>query len=31
MHSFSVQKALPSSATTQLVQILANRLGTGGI
>ena len=31
MHSFSVQTALPSSATTQLVQILANRLGTGGI
>jgi hypothetical protein len=31
MHSFSVRIPLPSSATTQLVQILANRLGTGGI
>jgi hypothetical protein len=31
MHSFSPQTALPSSAVTQLVQILANRLGTGGI
>jgi hypothetical protein len=31
MHSFSVGIPLPSSAVTQLVQILANRLGTGGI
>jgi hypothetical protein len=31
MHSFSVGSALPSKAVTQLVQILANRLGTGGI
>jgi len=31
LHSFSVQTALPSSAVTQLVQILSNRLGTGGI
>jgi hypothetical protein len=31
MHSFSVGSALPSAAVTQLVQILANRLGTGGI
>lgn len=31
MHSFSVRTALPSSALTQLVQLLASRLGTGGI
>jgi len=31
MHSFSVQTALPSSAVTQLVRLLANRLGAGGI
>jgi hypothetical protein len=31
MHSFSVQIPLPFSAVTQLVQILASRLGTGGI
>ena len=31
MHSFSVRIPLPSSAATQLVQILASRLGTGGI
>jgi len=31
MHSFSVQSPLPSSSVTQVVQLLANRLGTGGI
>lgn len=31
MHSVSVKSALPAAAVTQLVQILANRLGTGGI
>ena len=31
MHSFSVRMPLPSSAVSQVVQLLANRLGTGGI
>jgi len=31
MHSFSVKTPLPASAVTQLTQLLANRLGTGGI
>jgi len=31
MHSFSVKSPLPASAVTQLTQLLANRLGTGGI
>jgi hypothetical protein len=31
MHSFSVKTPLPASAVTQLTQLLASRLGTGGI
>jgi hypothetical protein len=31
VHSFSVRSPLPSSAVSQVVQLLANRLGTGGI
>jgi hypothetical protein len=31
LHSFSVRAPLPSSAVNQLVQLLANRLGAGGI